>query len=200
MTTPPILAYNPNRQGIERWFASLEAAVPRLSGQAGPWCTAMYVHHTIDSPHCAGRGPAYGTINATIARLADKQMLARRYPKCRCSRAQEYRARVSEQEFVEIQVAALMRSMDVLVRMQQEFILTARGARSPSHSSTPSCADAPIRARPRPTMPRACFPSRALLPAIDALFARTGHRAALDTKRGTTSTNTICCFPAVGAR
>ena len=65
------------------------------------------VHHTIDYRTAQGARPAYGTIiNATIARLADKQMLARRYPKCYSSRAQEYRARVSEQEFVEIQVAA----------------------------------------------------------------------------------------------
>lgn len=114
--TTPILAYNPNRQGIERWFGSLEAAVLQAIWASGrPWCTAMYVHHTIDYRTAQGARPAYGTINATIARLADKQMLARRYPKCHSSRAQEYRARVSEQEFVEIQVAALMRSMDVLV-------------------------------------------------------------------------------------
>ena len=86
--TTPILAYNPNRQGIERWFGSLEAAVPRLSGKRAPVVhgPAYASHHRL--PHRAGARPAYGTINATIARLADKQMLARRYPKCHSSRAQ----------------------------------------------------------------------------------------------------------------
>ena len=109
MSTPiPISKYNPNKEGLERWFGSREASVLEVLWAARAERTIKQVLAALAS---AGDRPAYTTVMTTMRRLVQKGVITRR-PQGRGDSAHLYAVRCSEAEFVELQTRAIRQSLE----------------------------------------------------------------------------------------
>lgn len=102
--TIPIMRFNPSADGLERWLGPLEAAcMDYLYSADGPHTVKHVWHGMRQSDN------AYTTIMTTMTRLAKKGLLSRR----RAGMAYVYVTTCSRDEFVELQIAAVLRSVEV---------------------------------------------------------------------------------------
>ena len=101
----PIMRFDPRASGLERWLGPLEAACMEYlySSTDGPRTVKHVWHGMRHSDH------AYTTIMTTLVRLARKGLLSRR----RAGMAYVYVTTCSRDEFVELQIAAVLRSVEV---------------------------------------------------------------------------------------
>mgnify|MGYP000069381282 CR=1 FL=1 len=101
MAAIPIMRFDPRASGLERWLGPLEAACMEAVYEANALCTVKRVWRRI------GRGE-YTTVMTTMCRLAKKGLLRRR----RDGLAYVYDSTCTKEEFIELQIAAIVRSVE----------------------------------------------------------------------------------------
>jgi len=102
-TAIPIMRFDPRASGLERWLGPLEAACMEAVYEANALCTVKRVWHGMRHSD-----NAYTTVMTTMTRLARKGLLSRR----RAGMAYVYASTCSRDEFVELQIAAVLRGVE----------------------------------------------------------------------------------------
>lgn len=102
----PIMRFRPDADGLERWLGPLEAAIMAYIWNADRPVTVRRVWRALDCADGAQR--ALSTILTTMARLAEKRLLTRAI----AGQTYIYAATCTEAEFVELQIAAILRSVE----------------------------------------------------------------------------------------
>ena len=106
----PVLRFRPTAEGLARWFGFLEAEIMAIvwANPPGAAIAVSRVHREI----AAGRDLAYTTVMTTMGRLAEKGVLQRR----RDGLAYVYTAACTREEFEEIQIRAIVASLEITHR------------------------------------------------------------------------------------
>lgn len=106
----PVLRFRPTAEGLERWFGFLEAEIMDIVWSQPPAAiiTVSRVHRAIGDT----RELAYTTVMTTMGRLAEKGVLQRR----RSGLAYVYTAACTREEFEEIQIRAIVASLEITHR------------------------------------------------------------------------------------
>ena len=99
----PIVRFNPNQDGLARWFGPLETEIMEVLWGSTKSLTVKSVHRAINSQ----RELAYTTVMTTMARLWEKGVLAR----TKHGLAYLYTPACTAIEFEENQVRAIVESI-----------------------------------------------------------------------------------------
>jgi len=98
----PVMRFNPAVSGLERWLGPLEADLMDLLYDADGPRTVKQIWRLNE------RDLGYTTVMTTMVRLAEKGLLARR----RNGMAYTYWPTCTREEFIELQLAAVRRSVE----------------------------------------------------------------------------------------
>lgn len=104
----PVKRFDPRRGGLERWFGPLEAAIMKIIWD-NPDRKPIVKFVLRELQRYYGNGEiGYTTVMTTIVRLYEKGILQRK----RQGLAYVYWATVPEEEFINFQVTAILRSLE----------------------------------------------------------------------------------------
>lgn len=99
----PIVRFNPNQDGLARWFGPLETVIMDIMWSDGRPRTIKDVHRII----LCDRELAYTTVMTTMARLAEKGILVRE----KDGWAYTYTVACSQADFEAAQIRAVVESI-----------------------------------------------------------------------------------------